>query len=123
MNYSTKELREMLKVAEEKERVESIKKYKDNSVARKRAKQKFEEFVPKIKAYLLANLKAGDIITCKGYTGAKQVVSLNDSQVLCMCGWFRKGEFILSGYGSSTSLEYVTAILRDGKFVKLKDLI
>jgi len=105
------------------ERINVRNDYEKGKEARKRAEEKFQTLVPSIRIWLLKNLKQGDIITCKGYKGYKKVVQVNENSVFSMCGYMRKGKFDSNGYGSENTLEYVTAILRDGSWKKVKDLL
>jgi len=116
------EIEEELRLAKAQQDVKIIKNYRKAQESRERAKKKFEGLIPKITNWVDKNLKPGDIIQCKGYRGVKKVVDVRD-YVYAICGWMRKGEFIPNGSGSSTTIHYVTHILKDGKFIKIIDLI
>ena len=118
-----KELNERKAELEKKKKEQYEKRAKSSALSREKAKKKFEELAPKIKQYLFSNLKEGNIIECKGYRGVKQVTKVTKDDVLAMCGWMRKGQMYYNGSGSSTSIENVTHILKEGKFVKVLDLM
>lgn len=103
---------------------ESKNKYLKGVEARKRAREKFDKIRPAIEEYVKTNLKTGDIIKCKGYRGEKEVVRIENNNVIALCGnYFIKKGFRTNGAGSETHVSNVTEMLIDGKFRKIKDLI
>jgi DnaJ-class molecular chaperone len=101
----------------------SRKKYEMNHQTRLRAKKKFEAQIPKITAWLESNLKTGDIVKCKGYTGYKKAIEIKDGQLFAFCGRLRKGEFENSGYGSQSAIYNITHIFKNHKFETVKELM
>jgi hypothetical protein len=116
------EAQSLIKGYENQSAQNNINKWKKNQAATGRAKEKFNRIKPLITEYVKNNIKAGDIIRTKGYRGVKKVTEI-DGDVYAMCGNMYKGQFNPNGSGSSTTIYYVTEVLRDGKFVKIKDLI
>ncbi len=100
---------------------------KKSSEYREKKKLKDAEEAPR-KIELLKNLlKTGDYIKCDNYRQYKEVVKVTDRTVICICGYFRKGEFIPNGAGSESSLLSVSEIRTKNKtiptWIKVKDLL
>jgi len=102
---------------------ESESNFRRNQKYREKSKREFESLAPKLEKWLLENLKAGSIIRCKAYKREKKVLEVSPDSVLALCGSYRKGKFESDIYSSSTWLRYVTEILVNGKFVKVKELM
>ena len=86
------------------------------AAARKRAIERFKKLEPKIIKWILGNVSSGDFVLCKTYRGIKKVHA--------MCGSFnRDGNFVPNGYESESYLTNVTHVLRDKKWIAIKDKI
>ena len=95
------------------------------AAARKRAIERFKKLEPKIIKWILGNVSSGDFVRCKNYRGIKKIIEFNgESTVHAMCGSFdRDGNFVPNGYGSESYLTNVTHVLRDKKWIAIKDKI
>ena len=98
------------------------KKYLKGVEQRERAQRAYQEIAFEFRQFLRDTLVPGDIIRCKGYSKHKKLVEFKGDWAISLCGWYRKNEFQSNGYGSENHLDYVTHVLRNGKFEKTMDL-